>query len=95
MSYYKNSIRNTAIGKRGICLDLERSTLCRVWAIAEGKGLGHGLRPWNVVWVGFASRVVNSYAKEWEDHFNHWGTTYSSVFLTAPWSSPVTSGCVT
>ena len=30
-------MRDTAIGKRWICLDLERSTVNRVWAIAEGK----------------------------------------------------------
>ena len=31
----KNSVRDTAIGNRCICLDLERSTLHRVWAFAE------------------------------------------------------------
>ena len=47
------------------------------------QGVGHcrgqGLGPWNVAWLGFASGV-NSYANEWEDHPNHWGTTHSSVF---------------
>ena len=49
--------RDTAIVKRWICSDIERSTLCRVRAIAEGKGLGLGLRPWNAVWIVFASWV--------------------------------------
>ena len=31
----KNSVRDTVIGKRWICSDSERSTLHRVWAIAE------------------------------------------------------------
>ena len=35
MSHRKNSVRDTAIGKRWICLDSERSTLHRVWAIIE------------------------------------------------------------
>ena len=35
MSYFQNSMRDTAIGKRWICLDSERSTLHRVWAITE------------------------------------------------------------
>ena len=26
------------------------------------------------------SSWINSYANEWEDHPNHWGTTHSSVF---------------
>ena len=46
------------------------------------QGVGHcrgqELGPWNVVWLGFAS-WVNSYANEWEDHPNHWGTTHCSV----------------
>ena len=33
------------------------------------------LWPWNVVWLVFAS-WVNSYADEWEDHPNNWGTTH-------------------
>ena len=37
------------------------------------------LWPWDVVWLVFAS-WVNSYANEWENHPNHWGTTHSSVF---------------
>ena len=45
------------------------------------QGVGHcsvqGLRPCNVVGLGFGS-WVNSYANEWEDHPNHWGTTHSS-----------------
>ena len=60
----------------------ERSTLCRVWAIAQGKGLGHGLRPWNAVWLPFDS-WVNSYAKDWEDHPSHWETTHSSYLDSA------------
>ena len=43
MSHRKNSVRDTAIGKRWICLDSERSTLHRVWAIAEGKCFDHGM----------------------------------------------------
>ena len=48
------------------------------------QGVGHhrGEWPWNVVWLVFAS-WVNSYANEWEDHPNHWGTTYSSIFDSA------------
>ena len=34
-------MRDTAIGKRWICSDLERSTLHRVWAITEGKCFSH------------------------------------------------------
>ena len=47
------------------------------------QGVGHcrGFWSWNVVWLGFARSRVNSYSKEWEDHPNHWGTTYSSIFL--------------
>ena len=33
----KNSVRDTAIGQMWICLDSERSTFHRVWAITEGK----------------------------------------------------------
>ena len=45
MNHCKNSVRDTAIGKRLICLDLERSRLHRVWAITEGecKCGGHGM----------------------------------------------------
>ena len=47
------------------------------------QGVGHCrgqvLRSWNAVWLGFVSWVP-SYATEWEDHPNHWGTTHSSVF---------------
>ena len=35
MYHCKNSVRDTVIGKRWICSDSERSTLHRVWAIAE------------------------------------------------------------
>ena len=35
VSLKKNSVRDTVIGKRWICSDSERSTLHRVWAIAE------------------------------------------------------------
>ena len=37
------------------------------------------LRPWNVVWLVFVN-WMNSYANEWEDHPNLWGTTHSSIF---------------
>ena len=35
MSHCKNSVRDLAIGKRWVCLDSERSTFHRVWAITE------------------------------------------------------------
>ena len=35
MSHCKNSVRETVIDKRWICLDSEKSTLHRVWAIRE------------------------------------------------------------
>ena len=35
MSHCKNSVTDTAIGKKWICLDSERSTLHSVWAITE------------------------------------------------------------
>ena len=35
MSHCKNSVRDTVIVKRWVCLDSERSTLNRVWAITE------------------------------------------------------------
>ena len=43
-----------------------------------GHHRGQVLWPWNMVWLVFAS-WVNSYADEWEDHLNHWGTSHSSV----------------
>ena len=47
------------------------------------QGVGHCRGqvpgPWNMVWLVFVS-CVNSYADEWEDHPNRWGSTYSSVF---------------
>ena len=42
-SHCKNSVRDSVIGKKWICSDIERSILCRVWAIAKGKCLGHGM----------------------------------------------------
>ena len=50
---------------------------------AHSTGCGH-LRgqvqwPWNVVWLIWASWVI-SYANEWEDHSNNWGSTHSLVF---------------
>ena len=74
MSHCKNSIRDTVIDKRWIYLDSERSTLHRVWAFTEANAV-----TMDVVWLGFAS-WVNSYASEWEDHPNYWGTTHPSVF---------------
>ena len=69
VSLQKNSVRDTVIGKRWICLDSE-STLHRVLAIAEGECSGHGM------WCGwFFMSWVTSYANEWEDHSNNWGTT--------------------
>ena len=41
----KNSVRDTAIGKKWICSDSERSILHRVWS--HHRGLQH--QPWNVV----------------------------------------------
>ena len=35
MSHCKNSVRDTAIGKREICSGSERSTFHKVWAITE------------------------------------------------------------
>ena len=71
MSHCKNSVRDTVIGKRWICLDSEKHT---------SQGVSHHRRqvlwPWNVVWLVFSS-LVKSYANEWENHPNHWGTTHS------------------
>ena len=66
VSLQKNSVRDTVIGKRWICSDLERDTL-------------QECGPLKVVWLVFPSSVI-SYANEWEDHSNNWGTTHSSVF---------------
>ena len=43
VSLQKNSVRDTAIGKRWVCSDLERSTVHRVWAVKEGECGGHGM----------------------------------------------------
>ena len=44
-------------------------------AISEGKCSGNGM------WCGyFWQAVVISYANEWEDHSNSWGTSHSLVF---------------
>ena len=53
-------MRDTAIGKRWICLDSERSTLHRVWAITEESAVA----------MEVSGRVI-SYANEWEDHSNN------------------------
>ena len=45
-SHCKNSVRDTVIGKRRICLASERSTLHRVY-FTEGKCRGHGM------WCGY------------------------------------------
>ena len=66
VSLQNNSVRDTVIGKRWICSDLERSTL-------------QECGPLNVVWLVFPSSVI-SYANEWEDHSNNWGTTHCWVF---------------
>ena len=42
-----------------------------------GNGMRYG--SWNAVWLVFTGWVI-SYANEWEDHSNNWGTTYSLVF---------------
>ena len=60
---------------RWICLDSERITLHRVWAIAEERALAMECGA-----ASFFSSWVNSYANERKDHPNHWGTTHSSVF---------------
>ena len=52
--------KNTAIGKRWICLDSERSTFHRVWAITEESAVAMEVSGW-----------VTSYANEWEDHSNN------------------------
>ena len=44
-----------------------------------GHRRGQVLWPWNVVRLVFCSWVI-SYANEWEDHSNNWGTTHSSGF---------------
>ena len=66
VSLQNNSVRDTVIGTRWICSDLERSTL-------------QECGPLNVVWLVFPSSVI-SYANEWEDHSNNWGTTHCWVF---------------
>ena len=45
------------------------------------QSVGHhgGEQLWNVMWLVFVGWVI-SYANEWEDHSNNWGTTHSSVF---------------
>ena len=49
------------------------------------QGVGHlrgrvsVWRPWNVVWLVFASWVI-SYANEYKDHSNNWGSTHSLFF---------------
>ena len=60
VSLKKNSVRDTVIGKRWICSDLERSTLYRVWAITEESAVATEVSGW-----------VISYANEWEDHSNN------------------------
>ena len=35
MSYFQNSVRDTVIGKSWICLNSERGTLHKVWAVTE------------------------------------------------------------
>ena len=74
MSHCKNSVRDTAISKRWICADSERSTDHRMWAITEGSAVA--MECGGLV---FASWVI-SYANEWEDHSKNWETTHSSVF---------------
>ena len=37
----ENSVRDKVIGKKWICSDSERSTLHRVWAIANGECSGY------------------------------------------------------
>ena len=69
-----NSVRDTAIGKRWICADSERSTDHRMWAITEGSAVA--MECGGLV---FASWVI-SYANEREDHSKNWETTHSSVF---------------
>lgn len=46
-------------------VQIQRSTLHRVWAIAEGEWVQ---QTWNVVWLVFYGWVI-SYANEWEDHY--------------------------
>ena len=44
------------------------------------QSVGHyrGERLWNKMWLVSVGWVI-SYANEWEDHSNNWGTTRSSV----------------
>ena len=56
------------------------------------QGVGHCrgqvLQPWNVLWLVFLRWVI-SYANEWEDHSNNWGTTHSLVFWQCLGASPL------
>ena len=74
MSHCKNSMRDTAVGKRRIYSDSERGTLQECGPSQRGVQW-----PWNVLWLVFASWVI-SHANEWEYHSDNWGTTHSSVF---------------
>ena len=65
----KNSVRIQQ-QVRGGFVWIQRDRTPRVWAI-------RGEWPWNVMWL-FGGWVI-SYANEWEDHSNNWGTTHSSV----------------
>ena len=60
------------MGKKWICSDSERSTLCGCGPLQRASAMECGAASF--------CQLVNSYANEWEDHPNHWGTTYSSVF---------------
>ena len=69
MSHYrKNSVRNKVIGKKWIYSDSGRSTLHRVWDIAQGQWV----RLRNVAWLVFIGWVI-SYANEWEDYSIYFG----------------------
>ena len=63
----RNSVRDKVIGKKWVYSDSEKSTLHRVWAIAEGK-----CRHENVTWLVFMGWVI-SYANDWEDFSNYFG----------------------
>ena len=66
VSLQNNSLSDTAIVKRWICSDSERSTCHRVWAIAEGKCSALAIE---CPAVSLSCEI--SYVNEWEDHPNN------------------------
>ena len=61
MSHSKNSVRDTAIAKRCICLGSERSMLHRVWAITEESAVAMErdvVSLW-VIWAGWFHMLMS------------------------------------